>query len=220
MALPRFILFGYCLFFTLVCFSQHDLRRVSISTLPEQIRLVKDVSVAIRWTDSIGDHVVLTTQKIKRPSDDVFFWREERGLPEKTISDFFEESPLPATYSFTIKNDSAELNWTVVGTIKACTQGSEGDKLKGSFVVTDLNKDRIAEVWIIYKGICVDDEIHANMRITLCQANKRYTMSGTRSIKIEGETLKGSYQFDPAFKNAPAVFVTYAEKLWKRNELD
>jgi hypothetical protein len=86
--------------------------------------------------------------------------------------------------------------------------------------VTDLNKDRIAEVWIIYKGICVDDEIHANMRITLCQANKRYTMSGTRSIKIEGEPLKGSYQFDPAFKNAPAVFVTYAEKLWKRNELD
>ncbi|HYO22053.1 MAG TPA: hypothetical protein VER36_06580 [Flavisolibacter sp.] len=216
----KFVLLGYCLFLSSIGFSQHDLRRVSISTLPEQIKLIKDISVAIRWTDSIGDHVVLTTQKIKRPSDDVFFRRGERGLPEKSTSDLFEEPQLPATYSFTIKNDSAELNWKVVGTIKACAQGTEGDKLKGSFIVTDLNEDKIAEVWIIYKGICVDDETQANMRITLCQTNKRYTMSGTRSIKIEGETFKGFYQFDQAFKNAPTVFVAYAEKLWKRNELD
>lgn len=220
MSQHQLLLLGFCVLHSLFGFGQHDLRRVDISTLPEQIGPIKDVSVAVRWTDSLGDHVVLTTQKIKRPSDDVFFRRREQGLPEKSISSFFAEGEPPATYHFTIKNDSADLQWKVAGTFKACTQPTEGDKLKGSFIVTDLNKDGVAEVWVIYKGMCVDNETQANMRITLWEANKRYTMSGTRSLKIDGQILKGSYQFDQAFKNASALFVTYAEKLWKRNELD
>ena len=59
------------LFLNAVCFCQHDLRRVNVSTLPEEISILKDVSNAIRWTDSTGDNVVVTTQKIYRPSDDI-----------------------------------------------------------------------------------------------------------------------------------------------------
>jgi hypothetical protein len=74
--------------------------------LPEDIKEISDISISLRWTDSIGDNVVITTGKTYRPSDDVVFGRTRRGLSPRTISDYFKETML-FVYHFTIKNDSA-----------------------------------------------------------------------------------------------------------------
>ena len=206
------------LFLNAVCFCQHDLRRVNVSTLPEEISILKDVSNAIRWTDSTGDNVVVTTQKIYRPSDDIVLGRRERGLAEKSVNDLFKEIPPPFTYFFTIRNDSAELKWKIAGKVPSCEPRTKGDKVKSSLVVTDLNKDKIAEVWVILKGICLDYEGIAGMKIIMYHDNNRYSLSGSRDFQINGETIKGKYIFDEAFKKTLPIFIKYAEQLWKKNQ--
>jgi len=72
----RGLFFGFFLCLNVICFCQHNLRRVNVSTLPEEIRGLKDVSIAIRWTDSTGDHVVATTQTIGHRM--ILYWEEEK----------------------------------------------------------------------------------------------------------------------------------------------
>jgi len=135
------------------------------------------------------------------------------------MSDFFKAQP-PLTYFFTIRNDSADLKWKVIGNVKSCTVSSMGDKVKNSLVVTDLNADRIAEVWMIYKRFCIDDESPSNMKIIMYHGNKRYSLEGVRDFQIDGEIVKGKFTFDDAFKNALPAFVKYAEQLWKKNQIE
>lgn len=211
------LFFLVCLNFTANC--QNDLRRVSVTSLPEEIQLLQNVSLAVRWTDSLGDNVIVTTQKTQRPSDDVIFRRNARGLSDKGISDYFKESPTFA-YHFFIQNDTANLSWKAAGSVKSCDVNTKGNKVKNSLVVTDLDKNKIAEVWLIYKAFCIDDEVPNGMKIIMYENGKRYMLNGTRILQLDGKTVGGEFSFDESFKTAPQIFIKYAKELWKKNLLE
>lgn len=209
------ILLSFC--FSAQC--QTDIRRVAASSLPEEIRELSNILLSVCWTDSTGDNVLISTGKTYRPSDDVVFRRAERGLPTRSISDYFKDN-IPFVYHYMIRNDSALLLWRTSGTGLPCATASNGNNVKSSFIVTDLDNDHVAEIWIIFKAICIEDEVPNAMRIVLYEQDRRYVQTGTRILKDGDTTVGGQYRYDDAFQKAPAIFKDYADKLWRKKAID
>jgi hypothetical protein len=215
----KLILITPLLAFCLVPYCQSDIRRIDASSLPEEIREISNVLLSVRWTDSTGDHVIVSTGKTHRPSDDVVVRRSELGLPSKRIRDYFKENT-PFVCHYLLKNDAAFFLWKTSGSGLPCTIDSKGNNVKSSFIVTDLDNDHSAEIWIIFKAVCIEDETPNAMKIVMYEWNRRYVQTGTRILKDGDTTSGGQYRFDDAFQNSPTVFKEYADKLWRRKAVD
>lgn len=193
------------------CYGQSDVRRVEVSGLPKEIKSLPDITLALRWTDSVGDNVVVTTQKSFLPPDDGDL---SDGRP--LHRDFHKLTAAPFTYHFLLRNDSALLWRKVDGTGVGCDVKAKGNRVKSSMVVTDLNKDRVAELWFIIKALCQEDQAPNAMKMIMHTGNQRYVVSGTSVLRGE-EPKGGQYYLDPALQKAPEEFRRYAVQLWKRH---
>jgi hypothetical protein len=172
--------------------------------------MIQNISTAVRWTDSLGDNIMIITKKIIKAKQKELV-RDLRKNRYKQAIDFSTKETIPSmAYHFLIINDSSMLSWKVVAIAKLCDE-EDGNHVKNWFVITDLNKDARAEVWLVYKGECLSEESQTKMRIIMCEANKRYTVSGP----VEGSFPDKSY-FDQNFKSAPPVFKQYAVQLWAK----
>lgn len=218
----------------LLASGQSDVRSVNVASLPQAIRELKDINLALRWTDTVGINVVVTTQVSFGPSDDPALdyergtvgrelglrdGRWEAGLrkSQPPRRDYIKVASPPVAYHFLVRNDSALLWRKIEGTGVGCENKARGNRVKSSMVVTDVNRDRIAELWFILKANCVDDETPNEMRIIMTTGNQRYAMSGTRVLRGEGRTLGGQYYMDAALQKAPEAFRRYAALLWEKS---
>src|SRR4051812_20264206 len=92
-------------------YAQSDLRNVSVSDLPEDIQNIKNISRVVRWTDSLGDNVMVITKKIVKRED------EDRIVDKKYKNNYnynrignrgdnFPKQTIPPfAYHFEIVND-------------------------------------------------------------------------------------------------------------------
>lgn len=206
---------------------QSDVRKVEVAALPEAIRQLDDITLALRWTDSLGDNVVVTTQNTFKPKDDPDYLsdnldRRVNGIRSSPAGgrDFYKLTSPPFVHHFLLRNDSALLWRKVDGTGVGCAIKAKGNRVKSAMVVTDVDKDRIAEVWFIIKAYCNEDGATNEMKIIMHSANQRYTMSGTRPVTEAASTASSQYYFDAALQRAPDEFKRYAVLLWKRNAQD
>ena len=210
---PAFILI--LLFQCCFSFSQKDLRRVSVMDLPADIQNVANISTAVRWTDSLGDNVMVTTKKtIKSDDKDI--------IPDLNRSRRFRKDNFPVketipqfAYHFLIVKDSAILTWKIVGITQLCNEEDE-NHLKHWFVITDLNNDLRAEAWLVYKSTCISDENYGKMKIVMVEDDTRYGVNGDID---KGHSINQNY-FDENFRVAPDVFKKYAVQLWRKFAAD
>lgn len=218
----------------LLAYSQSDVRSVSTASLPQTIRELKDINLALRWTDTVGINVVVTTQVSFGPSDDPALdyergtvgrelglrdGRWEAGLrkSQPPRRDYIKVASPPVAYHYLIRNDSALLWRRIEGTGVGCDNKARGNRVKSSMVVTDVNRDKIAELWFILKANCVDDETPPEMKIIMTTGNLRYAMSGTRILRGEAGAHGGKYYMDAALQKAPEPFRRYAALLWEKS---
>jgi hypothetical protein len=90
-----------------------------------------------------------------------------------------------------------------------------------TFAVTDLNNNGKAEVWMMYKNSCHGDVSPVPIKIIMYENNKKFAVRGTTKVQVSAtDYMGGGFSFDEAFKNAPAIFKQYAEKLWKQNKIE
>jgi hypothetical protein len=199
-------------FFTQIttAYSQSDLRKVTVDDLPENIQDIQNISSVFRWTDSLGDNVLVITKKTVKREDEDRMIKEGKYSKRRGYTDNFPKQTIPAfTYHFDIVKDSAILTWKAVGISQTC--GEEGvNHVKNWFVVTDLNHNSRAEVWLVYKGECVGDDDMGKMKIIMIENYRQYVMQGP----IAGEDTVETF-FDNNFRNGAAVFRNYALQLWR-----
>ena len=199
-------------FVSLTVFGQGQISvtQLDLTKLPKGIKYEGEIKNAVHWFDSLGDNVVILTE--------TGIYQSKKFKHE----DYGHDAELFA-YHFIVKNDSASLTWRVYDFISDCTESIEASFIRNTFQVTDLDRNGIAEIWLMYKTVCHGDVSPCTMKIIMYQGNKKYAMRGQNKVCVEIDDdgnrhyLGGEYKFDNAFANGPKAFLEFARKLWDKN---
>lgn len=199
-------------FFVLfVCFAnaaQAQLKATKLDSaqVPKSIKYTGKFNSALRWTDQLGDNLVVTVETgiYRNPK----FKHESEGSDAELFA-----------YHYIIK-ERAEQTWKIYDFIKDCDFDIVASFIKNTLQVTDLNNDGIGEVWVMYKTACTSDVSPFDMKIIMYQGQQKYAMRGHNKVQLtKNESYGGDYKFDNAFNAGPKVFREFALKLWNKNIL-
>lgn len=195
---------------TLICISSYGqirLTNLDSSGLPKSINYIGHIVNAVMWRDSLGQNIVTTT--------------ETGGAQSKTVKeDDYRDAALYACH-YVLSGDSARLIWKVYDFNNECPLDLDLYFIDKTFAVTDLNKNGIAEVWLMYKNACHGDVSPVPTKIIMYEANKKYALRGESKVKISAtEFMGGNFTLDNNFKNGNIAFRLYAEKLWTQNKIE
>jgi len=202
-------LFGLFLFLILTqtCLAQFKVTKLDKSSIPKNIQYTGNIVQAVRWTDKTGDNIVILTSR-------------DKTQIKNTPDDGYSDGAIYA-YHYLVSGDSAKQTWKVYDYVKECSVDMFLYFVDKTFAVTDLNNDGKKEVWIMYKASCQGDVSPIPTKIIMYQDNKKFAIRGTTRVKVSAnEYMGGGFTFDEAFKNAPAEFRKYAQKLWKQHKTE
>lgn len=197
------------LLLALVCtfpaFSQgpFKLTNLNASQLPKMVKYQGKLRNAVQWTDRSGDHIVVTAE--------TGVYRNPKNTEDWADAELFAQHYL-------VKAGVAQQTWKVYDFIKDCPVDVQASFIKNTLQVTDLNKDGMGEVWVMYKTACQGDVSPATMKIIMYQRAQKFAMRGENKIKLsEQEQYGGQYTFDRTFLDGPKEFRDFALKLWNKN---
>jgi hypothetical protein len=178
---------------------------INLKQLPKGIKYSGKIKQALRWIDSNGDNIILTTET------GIYQNPKVNHENEGTDADIY-------AYHFVISENEAKSSWKVHDFIHDCPVDLEANFIRNTLQITDLNKNGIGEVWLMYKTACHGDVSPADMKIIMYEGNSRFKMSGQNKVEFgPGDYLGGDYTFDKAFKEGPKEFKDFAKNLWKKN---
>jgi hypothetical protein len=197
------------MFLSITTFGQEQitLKKLDLTKLPKGIKYEGEIKTAVRWVDSLGDNIVILTEtgiyKSKK-----FNHKNDGGDAELFA------------YHFIVKDENAVQVWRIYDFISDCPVDIETKFIKNSFQVTDLNRDGVSEIWMMYKTVCHGDVSPCDMKIIMYQGQQKYAIRGQNKVQIsENEFYGGEYKFDKAFADGPKEFLEFAKKLWDKNIL-
>jgi hypothetical protein len=200
-------LFILTLLYSLSVFGQEQIKftKLDITKLPIDIKYEGKVKNAVNWIDSLGNNVVITTETGIYQSQK--FKHEAEGSDAELFA-----------YHFIILKGKAKQTWKIYDFISDCPVDIEATFIKNTFQITDLNKDGVAEVWLMYKTVCHGDVSPCDMKIIMYQGQQKYAMRGQNKVQVSANIFYGGdYKFDNAFTDSPKVFKDFAKKLWNKN---
>jgi len=188
--------------------------KIDSTQFPASIKYEGFIKNAVRWKDKSGDNIVITTE--------TGIYRNEKLKHE------FEDSSDAELYAyhFILSNNEVTQTWRVKDFIADCPVDITASFVKNTFKITDLNKNGIAEVWLMYKTVCHGDVSPSNMKIIMYEGNNKYAMRGENKVQVGSDVndkasfIGGEYTLDANFKNGPKVFKEYAQNLWKENLIE
>ncbi len=175
--------------------------QVDKNKLPADIMYKGDLKSAVKWTDQLGEHILITT---------------ETGIFNSGNED--ERNAELYAMEYHINKNTSTQSWKVTDYVKNCSVDLEASFVKNSLEITDLNQDGIAEVWLVYTTVCHGDVSPSDLKIIMVEDTKKYGIRGQTRIKLSAnEYLGGEYKFDNAFKDGPASFRNFAMSKWKKH---
>lgn len=96
--------------------------------------------------------------------------------------------------------DGTKLLWRMYDFNTECPVDLEVYFMDKTLTVTDLDKNGVAEVWMMYKNGCHGDVSPVPTKIIMYEGTKKYALRGNSRVKFsEKEFLGGDYSVDEAF---------------------
>ncbi len=198
----------FALFLIHTCIAQFKITKPDSALLPKAIIFKGKIINTARWTDNMGDNLVILTET------------GEYQSPTIKGDDTYRDGALYG-YHYVVQSDSVKLLWKVYDFIKECPVDVKANFIKNTFAVTDLNHDGKAEIWLMYKTVCHGDISPSTMKIIMYEGNQKFAVRGTNKVKVsENKFMGGDYFFDDSFKTSPEAFREYAKQLWQKNILE
>lgn len=180
---------------------------IDVNTINLHVEYEGDIKNGIQWKDGGVDNIVIISETGSFQSDK--FNHEYEGLDAELFA-----------YHFSRVNDEYQLIWKVYDFISDCPVDIEATFIKNTLQVTDLNKNGIAEIWLMYKTACRGDVSPSDMKVIMYEGLKKYAMRGQNIVQLsEEEMYGGEYTFDNAFNSGPKDFRVFAKSLWDKNIL-
>lgn len=197
------VILSFLLLMTIPVIAQKKIAYTQLdkNKLPADIMYKGDIKSAVKWTDQLGEHILITT---------------ETGIFNSGNED--ERNAELYAMQYHINKNTSTQSWKVTDYVKNCSVDLEASFVKNSLEITDLNQDGIAEVWLVYTTVCHGDVSPSDLKIIMVEDTKKYGMRGQTRIKLSAnEYLGGEYKFDNAFKDGPASFRNFAMSKWKKH---
>jgi hypothetical protein len=187
-------------------FGQVTTTKIDTSKLLKQIKYSGHITNAVTWRDSLGTNYVLTTETGEYQTKD------QQG-------ENFKNAALHV-YHYVAKGNSIKLLWQVYDYSKDCPFDLFVKFIDKAFKVTDLDKNGIAEVWVMYENQCTSDVSPAPTKIIMYEGSKKYAVRGENRVQVsEKDFMGGQYTLDENFKNGNPLFRQFAINLWEKNKL-
>ncbi|MBE7649276.1 hypothetical protein J2Q11_14095 [Tenacibaculum finnmarkense genomovar finnmarkense] len=187
--------------------------KIDSTELPKSLNYNGFIKNSVRWKDKKGENIVITTET------GILDNGEESQFYPSFKAELF-------AYHFIVKENELIRTWKVYDYVKDCPVATLASFIKNTFQVTDLNKNGIAEIWLMYKKTCQGDVSPLDMKIIMYEGLQKFAMRGKNKVefgvdnngnsKFEG----GEYKFDKQFKNSPEIFRIYALNLWNKNIIE
>lgn len=200
----------FLLILLLVCTSdahgQVTITNIDTAKLSKQITYSGHINRAVSWKDSLGTNYLLTTETGE------YLTRDKDGELLKNAALY--------VYHYITRGDSTRLLWKMYDYSRECSFDIIVKFIDKAFKVTDLDKNGIAEVWVMYNNQCTSDVSPAPTKIIMYEHNKKYAVRGESLVRVsEKDFVGGKYTLDENFKNGNALFRQFAIKLWEKNKL-
>jgi len=157
----------------------------------------------INWSDKLGDNYLVLSAT--QPFEKI---KGSRKLDAELYA-----------YHFIKTGGNKKQQWKMMDSQEACPAVMDITVrfITEGTAITDLNKNGVAEAWLIYKMGCRTDVSPAKMKIVMYEGDKIYIVNGRNRVPhLKGKPLGGEMEMDANFKNGPEEFRKYALKLWGR----
>lgn len=180
------------------------------SEIPDFIKYEGKFVSSFKWTDNLGENIVITTETGIYESKK--FKHENDGRDAEIFA-----------YHFIVDNNNAKQNWRVYDYINDCPVDLDASFIDNTLQITDLDKDGVAETWLIYTISCRGGVSPCDMKIIMYEGQQKFAIRGQTKI-IQGTDENGNkiyeggeYKIDKAFSEGPEVFLDFAKNLWRKN---
>lgn len=193
---------------TLICtfsFGQVKLTNLKYADIPSNLKYEGKIINAVRWEDSLGLNYVITTETGK-------IYNKNKDRDDRFDAFLY-------AYHYIAKGENTKLIWKIYDYNKGCDLDLTFFFINDAFSVTDLDRNGVAEIWMMYKNSCHGDVSPVPTKLIMYEGLKKHALRGESKVKIsENEYVGGTYTLDYNFKNCPAVFKEFAEKLWVKSK--
>lgn len=185
-------------------YAQFPVTKMDTAHLPGQLKYSGHIIHSLKWTDSLGVNYFLTTETGESVTID-------KDGNEFTRAELF-------AYHYILKGDSLHLLWKIYDFNKDCEFDVSVKYIDKACKITDLDKNGIAEVWVMYETQCTSDVSPSPTKIIMYEGTKKYAVRGESKVKIsEKDYIGGQYTLDENFKNGNSLFRQFAIALWKQH---
>jgi hypothetical protein len=191
-----------------------QITEIDSSQFPESIQYEGFIKNAVRWNDNAGDNIVLTTETGIHRGGKIKHEYEDSGDAELF------------GYHFLVQNNEAIQSWKVYDYIKDCPVDIVASFVDNTFKITDLDKNGLAEIWLMYKTVCHGDVSPSDMKIIMYEGKQKFALRGQNKVQAGSDDkgketfIGGEHTFDEVFEKAPKVFKDYALNLWDENSVE
>ena len=161
----------------------------------------------IQWTDSLGNHVVITSET------DVY----ETNINKEEGT--FDQNAALSCYHYLQKNinEDYKIFWKIEDNSFNCEFDAFAKFQKNVLHFTDLDTDGTKEVWVMYFTTCTSDVSPSTLKLIMYEGDKKYKMTGQTKVNDGFDHyLGGQISSVGNFKEEP-TFLEYAKTIWKKN---
>ena len=186
---------------------------LNVSELPNDIKYEGKIVNAIKWTDNLGENIVITTETGIYESKN---FKHENGGRDAEIF----------AYHFIVENNNTKQTWKVYDSVSDCPVDIVAEFIDHTFKITDLDNNGLAEIWLMYKTVCHGDVSPSDMKIIMYEGKQKFAIRGENKVMhgIDDNGTKmymgGEYKIDKAFSDGPKVFLDFAKELWNKNIIE
>jgi hypothetical protein len=160
-------------------FAQVKITLLDKKAIPSSLKYSGQIVNAARYTDSEGEHIVITT---------------ETGIVDIKSKDPYEDGFRKAdlyAYNYLMINGKPTLSWQIHDLSGDCPVDPKASYIPKTFAVTDLNKDGKAEVWLMYSVACRGDVSPASMKIIMHEGAGKLAVRGESLVKLSPKETYG-----------------------------
>jgi hypothetical protein len=200
--------------------------RVTKTDIPSEIKIRGDVAEVWKWKDQLGDNIFFTTTVAPYADKDPKY--DEEG----------ETAELHAYHYIGTEGKYKQL-WQINELEKACPFDITSEFVRNAISITDLDKNGIAEITIVYRMACRSDVSPSTMKLIMHEDEAKYVLKGLSwygmgdtkfDVTVDNANLEklpgyigtdedivkafGRYETEKEFVNAPPAFLSFAREQW------